>query len=187
MSKIKNETVEKIIREHLEANGFDGLFNHDGGCACSLAELFICDQVGTECTPGYFQPLEPGSEHDYCIAPLKHKKLKEEQKTKNTNCICVYWCRTDGWLTKHHPNCKHYNDSLMDVWIVDTGDGICCVDNITELGEFEEIVSIKKSKIHKEVFDYMPEFQGCGNKQYMDKNELQRYLLAKLNKSGIKS
>lgn len=102
-------------------------------------------------------------------------------------CECLNWARTDGWITRHHPNCKHYNDSLIDVWIVDTGDGICCVDNITELGEFEEIVSIKKSKIHKEVFDYMPEFQGCGNKQYMDKNELQRYLLAKLNKLGIKS
>mgnify|MGYP001441099936 CR=1 FL=1 len=101
---MKNKTVEEIIRKYLEENKFDGLFNHDGGCACSLAELFICDFVGTKCTPGYFQPLEPGSEHDYFIGPNKHEKetirdvakinLKEAEKfleeATGYKARCVY-------------------------------------------------------------------------------------------------
>ena len=178
---MKNKTVEDIVKEYLKANGYDGLYNNAADCACKGDQLFCCGEVGMECKAGCLQTVPVNSEYEYMIVVVNHGN-------KNKPCCeCLNWARTDGWITRHHPNCEHYNDSLIDVWIVDTGDGICCVDNITELGEFEEIVSIKKSKIHKEVFDYMPEFQGCGNKQYMDKNELQRYLLAKLNKSGIKS
>jgi hypothetical protein len=40
----------------------------------------------------------------------------------NDFCECFNWARAHpGPLTNHHPNCSHYNDSLMDVWKVTVG------------------------------------------------------------------
>ena len=33
-------------------------------------------------------------------------------------CECVNWARTRGWLTKHHPNCKHYNPEKDAIEII---------------------------------------------------------------------
>ena len=46
-------TVHDIIKKYLEDNGFDGLFNSNGKCACSTANLFPCDGPCDECEPGY--------------------------------------------------------------------------------------------------------------------------------------
>lgn len=94
------------------------------------------------------------------------------------NCeICQNWARTDDpykirsrgtnlpLLTNHHPNCPHYNDSLMDVWKVTDGSSRCYLDNEEDAkavaGESEESPhSITKEKMHREIFENLPEFEG---------------------------
>ena len=56
--KTKNKTVEEIVQEYLEENGFDGLYNSNADCACKLDNLFVCDEVGMHCRAGYLQQLE---------------------------------------------------------------------------------------------------------------------------------
>ncbi len=43
-------TVKEIIKEYLEQNGFDGLYNED--CGCHIDDLFCCGNNGEECQPG---------------------------------------------------------------------------------------------------------------------------------------
>lgn len=83
-------------------------------------------------------------------------------------CECVHWCRANvnlKYLTNHHENCPHYNDSLMDVWKV-TVDGISCyVDNEqdareTASDEQRDDITVTKEKMHREVFEHLPEFEG---------------------------
>ena len=83
-------------------------------------------------------------------------------------CECVHWCRANvnlKYLTNHHENCPHYNDSLMDVWKV-TMDGISCyVDNEQDARETagdeqRDDITVTKEKMHREVFEHLPEFEG---------------------------
>lgn len=59
----------------------------------------------------------------------------------------------------------HYNDSLMDVWKVSVGCISCYVANEQDAkdtaGEDEsgEVV-IEKQKMHQEIFENLPEFDG---------------------------
>ena len=46
-------TVKEIIKEYLEKNGYDGLYNADGQCACKRDVLFPCGEDFGECSPGY--------------------------------------------------------------------------------------------------------------------------------------
>lgn len=67
-------------------------------------------------------------------------------------------------VPNHHPNCPHYNDSLIDVWKV-TLDGVSCyVDNeadaIDTAGPDEPKPEIVKLKLHREILENMPEFEG---------------------------
>ena len=55
---MKNKTVEEIVKEYLEENGFDGLYNSNADCACKLDDLYPCGGICTECTAGYLQQLE---------------------------------------------------------------------------------------------------------------------------------
>lgn len=64
-------------------------------------------------------------------------------------------------LPNHHPNCQHYNDSLMDVWKVTVGDVSCyqahedfCNSPIISAAATEQI------KMHREVFENLQEFDG---------------------------
>lgn len=81
-------------------------------------------------------------------------------------CECVHWARAVNlkYLTNHHPNCPHYNDSLIDVWKI-TVNGTCYFDNEHEATnavqeEFEDETTITKEKMHREVFEHLPEFEG---------------------------
>ena len=47
-----SKTVIDIVKEYLEANGYDGLCYHDE-CGCDLNELGICIMSPMDCTPGY--------------------------------------------------------------------------------------------------------------------------------------
>lgn len=48
--------VREIIKKHLEDNGFDGLYNTDGECACLKDDLLPCQDDSQECEPGYKGP-----------------------------------------------------------------------------------------------------------------------------------
>lgn len=69
-------------------------------------------------------------------------------------------------ITNHHPKCPHYNDSLMDVWKLAYMDGaLAYFDNEQDAidasqEEYEDEVVITKEKMHREVFEQLPEFDG---------------------------
>lgn len=68
-------------------------------------------------------------------------------------------------VTNHHPNCPHYNDSLMDVWCaeVDGNKYYCCDEQSCRetVGEEGcEKAKVSKIKMHREVFENLPEFDG---------------------------
>ena len=69
-------------------------------------------------------------------------------------------------VPNHHPNCPHYNDSLMDVWKVSLDHISCYVDNEQDANDTSgsegsgDTISIVKMKIHREVFENLPEFDG---------------------------
>lgn len=73
---MENKTVEEIIKEYLESNGFDGLYNESIDCACKIDDLAPCGGISMGCTAGYIQPLEPYSEYDFVIGERKHKDTK---------------------------------------------------------------------------------------------------------------
>lgn len=88
-------------------------------------------------------------------------------------CECVHWCRENvnlKYLTNHHENCPHYNDSLMDVWKVSFGRSHCYVENEQDAREtagdegqeigVDGVIEITKEKMHREVFEHLPEFEG---------------------------
>lgn len=88
------------------------------------------------------------------------------------NCECQHWCRDgrgvirigDKYLaSNHHPNCPHYNDSLIDVWRVSDGSSTCYVDNEQDARDSvgdEEGMTVTKEKMHREIFENLPEFEG---------------------------
>ena len=45
--------VEEIVKLWLEANGYDGLFNENGECGCTLDDLAPCGQITGDCRAGY--------------------------------------------------------------------------------------------------------------------------------------
>ena len=74
----------------------------------------------------------------------------------------------DGGVTNHHPNCQHYNDSLIDVWTVILGGVtyICdnerdALDTVVDEYDLQGIaITINKTKMHLEVYEQLPEFEG---------------------------
>ena len=79
--------------------------------------------------------------------------------------ICQNWARVDGKPTDHSPNCPYYNDSLIDVWKV-TFDGVTCyVANEQDARETagdeqNDYITVTQEKMHREIFNQMPEFPG---------------------------
>jgi hypothetical protein len=69
----RNPTVKEIVKQFLELNGFDGLFNEDAPCACKLDELITCDDYCSDCEAGYLVPCEEEweGEFNYCIGREK--------------------------------------------------------------------------------------------------------------------
>lgn len=65
-------TVEEIVRAYLVAGGYDGLYC-PGECCCSVDHLFPCEQVSTECEPGYRLPCDCGEGCDFHIGPREDK------------------------------------------------------------------------------------------------------------------
>jgi hypothetical protein len=66
--------VEQIVREYLEANGYDGLYNENGGCGCDLADLMCCGYQDTFCLAGHkvaVWPEESEYGEEWAIKPGK--------------------------------------------------------------------------------------------------------------------
>ena len=62
-------TVIEIVRLHLEANGFDGLYS-PGECGCKKDDLAPCGSDFAMCEPGYLQECDCG-DHDWHIGQDK--------------------------------------------------------------------------------------------------------------------
>ena len=81
-------------------------------------------------------------------------------------CECRQWARIyDGVEDKgtdHHPRCPHVDDSLIDVWRVTYDFASYVVDyDVEKFGEgIEEDATVTKERMHRELFDRMPEFAG---------------------------
>lgn len=65
---------QQFIREYLENNNYDGLFNPEGDCACENDDLFpcgeyepICDEAD-DCEPGYKIACDCGDDHNFHIS-----------------------------------------------------------------------------------------------------------------------
>ena len=58
------------VREYLKKNGYDGLYNIWGGCACDLRDLFCCGAYDKEeCKPGIRVGCKCGNRCKYHIIP----------------------------------------------------------------------------------------------------------------------
>lgn len=76
-------------------------------------------------------------------------------------CPCTSWARDgSGPLTNHHRRCDHYNDSLIDVWRCEIDGRYCYVDNEPDASACDEGVTVTRERMHREVFDNLPEFDG---------------------------
>lgn len=73
---MKLKTVKEIVKEYLEANGHDGLFNPDAECGCYLDNLVPCACINEECMSGYAVRLDGQK----IITP--HKPRKAINKTR---------------------------------------------------------------------------------------------------------
>lgn len=62
--------VKDIIIKFLEENGYDGLFNSDGECACEISDLIPCCEACDQCEPGYKWPSN--EEYDFRIGREKY-------------------------------------------------------------------------------------------------------------------
>ena len=68
--KMDNPDVIDMVCEYLERNGFDGLFNMNGDCACELPDICPCGEIGGQCTAGYRAPCDCG-DHDFHIVEVR--------------------------------------------------------------------------------------------------------------------
>lgn len=84
---------------------------------------------------------------------------------------CMSWCRSDlRWengklmpMTNHHPRCEHVDASLIDVWKVSDGStSYYDEDEVAANNEGENCddITITKIKMHREIYDNLPEFDG---------------------------
>ena len=63
-------TVVEIIENYLKDNGFDGLYNEIGECACKINDLAPCGQIDHTCKAGYLIKCE-NEDYDFCIGERK--------------------------------------------------------------------------------------------------------------------
>ena len=85
-------------------------------------------------------------------------------------CGCQQWARAClspydgvgkyGWplVTNHHPNCEHYEDSLIDVWKVNFEGDYYYTDREPE--SLEDGETVTKTMMHMEVYEQLPEHPG---------------------------
>jgi len=78
-------TVSEIIEKYLKENGYDGLYNLNGECACEIGDLIPCVDYCGDCKPGY-KKSDPSGEYDFIISSSRPRTRKNEiglQKEEN--------------------------------------------------------------------------------------------------------
>lgn len=71
------KTAKDIIKEYLEANGFDGLATKNVVCFCPLERLMVCKNKNwADCHPARKRKPDPKAEpwfanRDFVLAPVK--------------------------------------------------------------------------------------------------------------------
>ena len=63
-------TVREIVTEYLKANGYDGLYGFE--CGCAIDDLFPCGEPCLSCSPGYLNNCET------CICVTQRKTTAYE-------------------------------------------------------------------------------------------------------------
>ncbi len=69
-------------------------------------------------------------------------------------CQCHNWAVLEPHKTFHHPNCKLVDESLIDVFKVTLDGNYFFTDNPLEV---EKGSSVVKTKMHREIYDRLPE------------------------------
>lgn len=74
----KNMEVIDIVKDYLEQNGYDGLFNSDNECACEVDDLAPCGEMSDYCRAGFKQACNCG-DHDWHIGYEQEATKKENE------------------------------------------------------------------------------------------------------------
>ena len=73
-------TVKEIIKEYLEKNGYDGLWNGNAPCGCLKDDLNPCGEPFDECSPGYKGACTCGEGCDWDIYGDKVDTLAADEE-----------------------------------------------------------------------------------------------------------
>ncbi len=65
-------TIKEIVKDYLDENGYDGLYDQDAECSCEKDDLFPCDSPMPNCITGYKGPCDCEEEHDFHIGPRRN-------------------------------------------------------------------------------------------------------------------
>ena len=71
---MSNPTVLEIVEDYLKRNGFDGLYNSELECGCSISNLNPCGDIKNDCTAGYQVEAPPKDDYDNYIYNSKNDK-----------------------------------------------------------------------------------------------------------------
>lgn len=71
-------TVEQIIKDHLEENKLDGLYNSCIDCACLKDDLAPCGQIRLKCRAGVKVMCNENCDHDYDILGIGEWHIEEK-------------------------------------------------------------------------------------------------------------
>jgi len=75
--KEKNPDVAHVVELWLRANGYDGLYNTEGECACELTDINPCGEICDLCCAGHYKDV-PGSEFDFEIGTRTPEEEKDQ-------------------------------------------------------------------------------------------------------------
>lgn len=76
-------TVKEIVKEHLEKNGYGGLFNEEGPCGCEIDDLIPCNGECDQCVPGY-KHMDPRPEHKGQFAIWTTPEMPDDDEWENS-------------------------------------------------------------------------------------------------------
>ena len=63
-----SKAVKEIVACWLKDNGYDGLYNNDGDCACTIDDLAPCGELSQDCYAGYKIDCASCAKKDHCEA-----------------------------------------------------------------------------------------------------------------------